>query len=96
VHVTAELQGVLKCSCVMRLEGVRGEGMLALSTALQFSVTVLLHFGGEEAFSTSPVIISSNTCSDIEFQHEIIFHNCNRSLPEHCTNVLFGCLTFNI
>jgi hypothetical protein len=54
---TEELQGEFKRSRVIRQEGVRGDGIPVLSTALQSSITVLLHFGGEEVFSTSPVII---------------------------------------
>lgn len=55
--VTEELQGALKRSCVIRQEGVGGEGIPVLSTALPSSIIVLLYFAGEEAFSISPVMI---------------------------------------
>jgi hypothetical protein len=48
VQVSTESQGVLKCSRVIRCDGVHG--------GVQSSVTVLLRFGGDEAFSTSSAI----------------------------------------
>jgi hypothetical protein len=86
--VTVELQGALKRSCVIRQEGVGGEGTAVLSTALQSSITVLLHFGGEEALSISPVnyiTALSHVCSDTgtEFLNEIILQNCNRPSQVH-------------
>jgi hypothetical protein len=62
---------------------VGGEGIPVLSTALSSSVTVLLHFGGDEAFSISPVIILLHHPMSVLFLNEIILQNCNRPLQEH-------------